>query len=129
MIPMMLWFEFGLEVFRSPILNAVVIAVVAALMVSQVPTVSLKRFRVPKAWVLPTLLGFGLAAAFLTTEPWATLLALGAIYIASFPVGIVQYARLRRRAEQRGAAREMAPPQGQGEPGRDEPPYSARERG
>ena len=47
-------------------------------MVSRVPTFSLKRFRVPREWVLPTLLAIGVAAAFLTTEPWATLLVVGA---------------------------------------------------
>jgi CDP-diacylglycerol---serine O-phosphatidyltransferase len=127
MLPMMLWFGFGLEVFRSPILNGIVIAVVAALMVSPVPTVSIKRFRVPKAWVLPTLLAFGRAAAVLTTAPWATLLVVGGVYVASIPIGIVQFSRLRRRAELRGATREIAPPQS--EPGPDEPPYSAPERG
>ena len=99
MMPMMASFEFGSLFFRSPVLNGIVLAAVAALMVSRVPTFSLKRFHVHKELVLPTLLAFGAAAAFLTTEPWATLLVVGVCYIASIPLGIIRYRRLRHAAE------------------------------
>jgi CDP-diacylglycerol--serine O-phosphatidyltransferase len=99
MIPMFASFEFGSEIFRSPYLNGVVLAGVAALMVSRVPTFSFKRFRVPGEWVLPMLLVIGGVAAFLTTEPWATLLAVGAIYIGSIPLSMRSYHRLRQAAE------------------------------
>jgi CDP-diacylglycerol---serine O-phosphatidyltransferase len=38
--------------------------------------------------------------AFLTTEPWATLLLLGAAYIVSIPLSIRSYRRLRNAAEE-----------------------------
>ncbi|HYM01987.1 MAG TPA: CDP-diacylglycerol--serine O-phosphatidyltransferase [Stellaceae bacterium] len=100
MIPMFVNFEFGSDLFRSPILNGVVLACVAGLMVSRVPTFSFKRFRVPSEWVLPMLLAIGGLAAFLTTEPWATLLVIGAAYILSFPFSIRSYRRLRTAAEE-----------------------------
>jgi CDP-diacylglycerol--serine O-phosphatidyltransferase len=108
LVPLMAWFEFGSDVFRSPVLNGIWLAAVAGLMVSRVPTFSLKRLHVPREWVLPTLIAFGVGAAFLTTEPWATLLAVGVLYIVSFPISILQYARQRRAAE---TARSLAPPQ------------------
>ncbi len=109
MVPMLATFEFGLEIFRSPYLNAVVLAGVAALMVSRVPTFSFKRFRVPSEWVLPMLLVVGGLAAFMTTEPWATLLAIGALYIVSIPLSVRSYRRLRRSAEElRGTGEEAA---------------------
>lgn len=109
MIPMFLTFESGFALFRSPYLNGPVLAVVAALMVSRVPTFSFKRFRVPGEWVLPMLLVIGALAAFLTTEPWATLLVIGALYIVSIPVSIRSYRRLRQAAEElrAGPSREM----------------------
>ncbi len=55
--------------FRSPYLNAVTVTGIALLIISKVPTVSLKRIRIPHHLVVPTLLGFGVATAFLTTEP------------------------------------------------------------
>src|SRR5260221_2171704 len=100
MIPLMFSFEFGAAFARSPYLNAVGLASVAALMVSRVPTFSFKRFRVPGHWVLPMLLMVGALAAFLTTEPWATLLVIGALYIGSIPLSIRSYRPLRRIAEE-----------------------------
>jgi CDP-diacylglycerol--serine O-phosphatidyltransferase len=96
MLPMFLYFETGLAVFRSPILNGLVLAAVAGLMVSRVPTFSFKTFRVPREWVLPMLLLVGAMAAFLTTEPWIILLIVGALYLVSIPLSISAYARLRR---------------------------------
>ena len=63
-------------------------------------TFSFKRFRVPGQWVLPMLLMVGALAAFLTTEPWGTLLVIGALYIGSIPLSIRSYRRLRRTAEE-----------------------------
>ena len=100
MVPMFCTFEFGPGIFDSPYLNGVVLAAVAALMVSRVPTFSFKRFRIPGEWVLPMLLMVGALAAFLTTEPWGTLLVVGALYIGSIPLSIRSYRRLRRAADE-----------------------------
>jgi CDP-diacylglycerol---serine O-phosphatidyltransferase len=100
MIPLFLSFEFDGTVFRSPYLNGAVLAAVAAAMVSRVPTFSFKRFRLSAEWVLPVFLGIGALAAFLTTEPWGTVLVLLALYLASIPLSIRSYRRLRDAAEQ-----------------------------
>src|SRR6266481_9209886 len=101
MIPMFLSFEWGDWLFRSPYLSAVTITGIALLMVSKVPTVSLKRIRVPHHMVVPTLLAFVVATAFLTTEPWLTLTVVGIVYVGSIPLTIRSYYRLRRAAEAR----------------------------
>jgi CDP-diacylglycerol--serine O-phosphatidyltransferase len=103
MIPMFLSFEWGDWLFRSPYLNAVTITGIAFLMVSKVPTVSLKRIRVPHHMVVPTLLAFGVATAFLTTAPWPTLMVVGVVYLGSIPLTIHSYYKLRRAAEARSA--------------------------
>jgi CDP-diacylglycerol--serine O-phosphatidyltransferase len=102
LIPLIFSFEFSAAaaVARSPYVNGAVLAGVAALMVSRVPTFSFKRFRVPGHWVLPMLLIIGALAAFLTTEPWGTLLVIGALYVGSIPLSIRSYRRLKRMAEE-----------------------------
>ena len=85
--------------FRSPYLSAVAITGTALLMVSKVPTVSLKRIvRIPHDMVLPTLLGVGIFAGFFTTAPWPTLIAIGLVYLGSIPLTVRAYYRLRRAA-------------------------------
>jgi CDP-diacylglycerol--serine O-phosphatidyltransferase len=101
MVPMFLSFEWGDWLFRSPYLNAVTVTGIALLMVSKVPTVSLKRIRIPHHMVVPTLLAFGVATAFLTTEPWLTLIVVGIVYTGSIPLTIRSYYRLKRAAEAR----------------------------
>jgi CDP-diacylglycerol--serine O-phosphatidyltransferase len=82
-------------------LSAVTVTGIALLMISKVPTVSLKRIRIPHHLVIPTLLGFGVATAFLTTEPWLTLTVVGIVYVSSIPLTIRSYLRLKRAAEAR----------------------------
>ncbi len=84
-MPMFASFEFGDWIVRSPYLNLFWITGIALLMVSRVPTLSMKRFHIPPHQVLPTLLGIGLLAAFATTAPWPTMLLLGLIYLATIP--------------------------------------------
>lgn len=112
MVPMFASFEWGDWVVRSPYLNAVWIGLVALLMVSTIPTVSLKRIRIPHQYVVPTLLGIGMMAAFFTTAPWATLMCIGAVYVASIPLTVRASRRLRRadQTRQPQAAAESPPP-------------------
>jgi len=103
-IPMFLYFEFGWSGFRSGWFGAVVLAAVGALMVSRVPTFSLKRFHVPREWVLAMLLVIAGLAALATTEPWATLPLIGVIYVGSIPFSIRAFNKLRRAAHEMRAA-------------------------
>jgi CDP-diacylglycerol--serine O-phosphatidyltransferase len=96
MVPMFLAFQWGDWLFRSPYLNAVTVSGVALLMISRVPTVSLKRIRIPPRLVVPTLLGIGVLTAFFTTAPWPTLTLVGIVYVSSIPLTIRAYYRLRR---------------------------------
>jgi CDP-diacylglycerol--serine O-phosphatidyltransferase len=95
-LPMFVSFEWGFWLARSPILNAAWIGIVALLMVSTIPTFSLKRIRIPNHHVIPTLLVVGLMAAFLTTAPWVTLMLVGVAYVFSIPLTVRASHRLRR---------------------------------
>jgi CDP-diacylglycerol--serine O-phosphatidyltransferase len=104
LIPLVLNFEFGWSGFRSGWFSAAILATVAALMVSRVPTFSMKRFHLPREWVLPVFLIIGGLAALATTEPWAMLLLVGLIYLGSMPLSIRAYSKLRRAADEMRAA-------------------------
>ena len=103
LVPMFISFEWGDWIARSPYLNAVWLSGIALLMISRVPTVSLKPIRIPHDFVLPTLLGVGVFAGLFTTAPWPTLTFIGAIYVGSIPLTVRAYYRLRRAVEARKA--------------------------
>src|SRR5260370_24276628 len=68
LVPMYLAFEFG-DAFRSPILNGVVMTVVAALLVIRVPPFSMKRCRIPHDSAIPAYVVIPLTMPFLPTAP------------------------------------------------------------
>jgi len=84
---------------RHPAFVGVVMVLVAGLLVSTLPTWSFKNFRVPRAYVLPLLLGAGLFVAVLLSEPWAALALAGLFYLGMLPFSIRSYLRLKREAE------------------------------
>jgi CDP-diacylglycerol--serine O-phosphatidyltransferase len=109
LLPMVMSFELGDEVLASPVLNGVLLAVVAALMVSKVPSFSAKQFRVRQSYVGLVLVGVGAFVAFLVSTPWITLSLAGLAYAVSIPFSARQYHRLQAR---HGAAQATVSPDG-----------------
>jgi len=94
-IPLMSSFQFGSEVFGMPALNAAWLVVVGLMMVSTIPTFSMKKVKIPHKWVLPVLLIVGVITAGMISDPWRTLLAVGVAYLVSIPFSIRSYRRMR----------------------------------
>jgi CDP-diacylglycerol--serine O-phosphatidyltransferase len=87
LLPMLLGFQFHSPAFANPLLNAFVMAVMSLLMVSRVPTLSIKHLHIPKA-MRPAIVGFvGLLFSFAILWPWATMTAALLVYLATIPMG------------------------------------------
>lgn len=68
--------------------------IVAALMVSRVPTFSGKAIsRIPREFFLPILALLALFVVFLISYPWETLSTITVIYLLMLPFGVVSYRR------------------------------------
>ena len=65
-----------------------------ALLVSRVPTFSFKRIKVPKGWILPTMMITGILTAFAVSAFWLTLAMILIAYMATFPVSIARHRAL-----------------------------------
>lgn len=96
LVPVLATLEFGPGFFNTPLFVGATTVFVALLMVSRLPTFSMKRVRVPHHLVVPTLLCVGLLAAVLVTMPWLTLLVLALVYLSTIPVSFMSYRRLER---------------------------------
>lgn len=86
LLPMVFTFQFGWSFLSAPIVVIFALALVAALMVSRVPTYSMKRVRVPQRSVGLVLLCVGAFVALLVSSPWLTISLAGLAYIASIPI-------------------------------------------
>ena len=80
---------------RHPVVGAVFLIGIASLMVSRVPSWSLKKGRVPSHLVLPTLVGIACLIGLLATTPWVTLPAMGVIYLGLLPFSYRSWRRLK----------------------------------
>lgn len=96
-LPMILSFYFDAGVFSSPWVVGIFLGTVSFLMVSKVPTFSIKKLRVPRQFALPMMILIALFAGFMVTETWITLGLMGLVYLGSIPFSIVTFTRLSKR--------------------------------
>ncbi len=97
LLPVFLVLEFGHDVQWPPTMVAFWMIIIGGLMVSRVPTLSLKGRRVAPIWVAPIMAGVGLLLAALITNTWLALSIIGSLYVFSIPYGWLSYKRRARR--------------------------------
>jgi len=97
LVPVYLWLVTGSQWFRSWIVTLPWMIFVALLLISNVATFSWGSLRLRRSWRLFALAGVGLLVAALITEPWLTLLAISAVYLALIPFSVAAYGRVKRR--------------------------------
>lgn len=83
----------GITLQENTGLIAAWLVVVAALMVSNVPTFSSKQIRIPYGMKVPFLALFALLLAGLINETWLTLSLMGIAYLLLLPIGVIHHAR------------------------------------
>ena len=98
LLPLIATFEFGPGLFDRPWFNFITLALVAGLMVSRIPTFSMKKVHLPPSMMMPALIAAALLAAALTSAPWLTALVLGVVYLGSIPFAVVTQRRARASA-------------------------------
>jgi len=99
LIPMILSFQIGDDVVRSPWVVAAFLFVVGGLLVSSFPTYSFKKVKIPPRWVLPTMLIVAGIAAFSVSVPWLTLSTLLFVYLGTFPFSYRAHRRYQQKTE------------------------------
>lgn len=77
---------------------AALMCVVAFLMVSRIPTISTKKWRVPSFLFMPIMLFVALFASFIISSPWLTLGTMVGLYAVSIPVGVFFFLKMKRAA-------------------------------
>ena len=97
LLPIFLWLATGSPLFREPLLVAGWTAVVAVLMISNIATLTWASIRPSQDFRLVAIAVAGLLFAALLKEPWWTLVLICVAYLALMPVGIMRYAKVKRR--------------------------------
>jgi CDP-diacylglycerol--serine O-phosphatidyltransferase len=82
------------DFFRSSVLNAAWLLVMAFLMASRIPTYSIKRLRISRQYIMPMLILVGGLAAVLASYPWHLLSLIAIIYMATIPFAVISHRKL-----------------------------------
>ena len=80
---------------------AILMAVVTFLMVSRIPTISTKKWRVPDYMFVPLMIIVIFFVSLMITNPWLTLGTMVALYALSIPVGVMFFLKFRREAQEK----------------------------
>lgn len=101
LLPLLLWFQWHGEAVRHPWFTTAMVAITSALMVSRLPTPSIKYMKLQRQHrILAALVFMGLAVL-LILWPWATLSVGLILYVASIPFAVFahhpRYAARRRK--------------------------------
>jgi CDP-diacylglycerol--serine O-phosphatidyltransferase len=94
MLPMVLFYEFGAGFYTEPANVIAYTAVLAVLMASRVPTISIKKIPIKNEYIYATMLILGSIVIGLLMEPWFTLAVIGVTYAISIPVTIFAYIKI-----------------------------------
>jgi CDP-diacylglycerol--serine O-phosphatidyltransferase len=93
LFPMFVSFLFGAESPAVSPLIGIWVLMVAALMVSRLPTFSVKKVRISARHTIPVLGLVALVLAAVTSQPWLTLTLVCMAYIGSLPLSLQRYKR------------------------------------
>ena len=88
LLPLLISFQWNDPAVKQPLVSAAVLIITAALMVSQLPTPSIKYMKLQRRHRVLAILFFGGLAALLILWPWATLTVALLIYIGTIPFAI-----------------------------------------
>lgn len=94
--PLVLWIEIGEPFLREPVFLAIWVSVIAALLISNMATLSwtaIRPQRDVRIWIIALV---GIIFAGLLLETWWTLTAISAAYLALMPYALFKYGKIKR---------------------------------
>tara|TARA_Y100000590_G_scaffold94584_2_gene107183 strand:+ start:241 stop:1038 length:798 start_codon:yes stop_codon:yes gene_type:complete len=97
LLPLILSLSGLVQLENTAIISSAVILVTSILMVSKIPTYSLKRIIIPRHSTIFLLLGIGVYLSLLIFYTFQTLLFTGLIYIALIPISFFHYKSKNKR--------------------------------
>ena len=97
LLPLILSLSDFIEISYMPILSAAVMILTSILMVSNIPTYSLKKILIPSSMTIFLLLGIGIYLSVVIFYTFETLFFTGLIYIFLIPISYVHYKKISKK--------------------------------
>jgi len=94
--PMMLYFATGDDMFASPYVCLAFMLVIALLMISRIPTLSLKHLCVPKALLGVIFVAFAILIGLLCFHFWTVMSFVWCMYFLTIPLTIIKFLKIKQ---------------------------------
>lgn len=91
LVPIMLSFNDALPEGTTAIMIAIYAIIIALMMASNLPTISIKKLQIPNKLFFPILVLITIFFALLIIRPWICLPIMGLLYLLSIPITIFHY--------------------------------------
>tara|TARA_Y100000590_G_scaffold435075_1_gene554088 strand:+ start:1117 stop:1914 length:798 start_codon:yes stop_codon:yes gene_type:complete len=98
LLPLILNLSGMIEFQNTAIVSSIAILLTSVLMVSKVPTYSLKRILIPRHYTIFLLLGIGIYITLIIFYTFEILFLTGAIYILLIPISYLHYKKLSKKS-------------------------------
>tara|TARA_R110002095_G_scaffold211303_1_gene199333 strand:- start:341 stop:1204 length:864 start_codon:yes stop_codon:yes gene_type:complete len=95
LLPLMSYLAFGIDWILNPLIYTFFMVLSAVLMVSRIPTYSFKSLKIPRSWVLPSLVIAALLMAMIISVPWILAFAIVLTYLITIPFSIMEFRKLK----------------------------------
>lgn len=95
LLPLMIHFAFDIDWILSPLVCSFFMLVAGGLMVSRIPTYSFKTLKIPRSWVMPSLVIAAIIMAMIISAPWVLACVTVFAYIISILFSIMDFRKLR----------------------------------
>ena len=95
LFPLMIHLAFDIKWILNPIIYSFFMILSAGLMVSRIPTYSFKSLKIPRSWVLPSLVIAALLMAMIISAPWLSACAIVTAYLITIPFSILDFRKLK----------------------------------
>jgi len=99
LLPLILNLSGLIQIKDIAIISSIFIFVTSILMVSKIPTYSLKRIAIPRNSAIFLLLGMGIYLSLLIFYTFHTLFITGVVYIALIPISFFHYRNLNKKSK------------------------------
>ena len=96
LLPLFIFFEFNLEFIKNEYLNLFITILVGFLMISKIPTLSLKKLNINQKYKTWIILIFVFISVALVSKIWLTLILLFSIYIGSIFYTVIKNREIKQ---------------------------------
>ncbi|MGN0929717.1 MAG: CDP-diacylglycerol--serine O-phosphatidyltransferase [Alphaproteobacteria bacterium] len=95
-IPLSLYLATGEEIFTNPSFSICFMLIVGFLMISRVPTLSLKKIKLTREEIAPVMILFIIALVLLYFHFWYTISVISILYLLTIPVTVLKFVKARK---------------------------------